>query len=149
MTGAIDVTVSPDGRNVYAVSHGSDAVAVFDRNLSNGTITQKAGTAGCVSDSGHGGECANGRALLNPQGIEVSSDGDHVYVASAQSDAVVVFDRNPTTGAITQKAGTAGCVRAFAGEGCAVGRGLDGATGRGASRPTVVTCTPPASSPMR
>ena len=47
--------------------------------------------------------------------VAVSPDGANVYVASIASfsgvsDGVLVFDRNPSTGALTQKAGTSGCV---------------------------------------
>src|SRR5918999_4440930 len=49
LAGARSVTVSPDGRSAYAASQGSGAVAVFDR-AADGTLAQKPGTAGCVSD---------------------------------------------------------------------------------------------------
>jgi DNA-binding beta-propeller fold protein YncE len=41
------VTVSPDGTSVYVASFASDAVVIFDR-ATDGTLTQKAGTAGCI-----------------------------------------------------------------------------------------------------
>jgi DNA-binding beta-propeller fold protein YncE len=104
------VTVSPDGRSVYVTSLASDAVAVFDRDLSTGALTQKAGTAGCVSETGSGGACTDGVALDGALSVEVSPDGRSVYVTSVDSDAVAVFDRDAATGALTQKAGIAGCV---------------------------------------
>jgi DNA-binding beta-propeller fold protein YncE len=42
--------------------------------------------------------------------VTVSPDGKTVYVASELSDAVAVFARNTTSGALTQLAGLAGCV---------------------------------------
>ncbi len=88
-----------------------------------GTLTQLAGTAGCVSADGTGGLCATGTALDTAFSVAVSPDGSHVYVASPMSNAVAVFARDTGTGALTQLAGTAGCVSADGTGGrCAVGR---------------------------
>ena len=56
----------------------SDAVAVFDRRR-NGKLVQKAGTDGCISDTG-AGPCVDGTALDIPQSVTVSPDGQSVYV---------------------------------------------------------------------
>ncbi len=106
----IGVSVSPDGKSVYSVANGSSAIAIFDRNTTSGALTQKAGTAGCVSDTGTGGTCQDGKALSDPFVIEFSPDGASAYVPSSDDNAVAILDRNTTTGALTQKAGTAGCV---------------------------------------
>ena len=68
-------------------------MAVFDR-AGDGTLTQKPGPAGCISDSG-AGRCRDGTALDSSHSVAVSPDGQSVYVASASSDAVAVFDRAP------------------------------------------------------
>ena len=102
--------VSPDGKHVYVTSFNSNAVAVFARDKTTGALTQLDGTAGCVSDTGTGGECVDGTALVQPFHAAVSKDGKHVYVASFGSAAVAVFARDKTTGALTQLTGTAGCV---------------------------------------
>ena len=57
-----------------------------------GELTQKPGTAGCISEFGNGGACVNGRALDGAIGVAASADGKSVYVASFVSDAVAVFD---------------------------------------------------------
>jgi DNA-binding beta-propeller fold protein YncE len=117
------VTVSPDGTSVYTASL-SGAVAVFDR-AANGTLTQKAGTAGCISEDGSGGDCTDGKALLVAGSVTVSPDGTSVYAASSGSGAVAVFDR-AADGTLTQKAGTAGCISEDGSGGdCTDGKALD------------------------
>ncbi len=127
LAGAFSVSVSPDGENVYVAAFTSDAVAIFDRNPTTGALTQKPGTAGCISESGSGGTCTDGNGLDAASSIEVSPDGSNVYAAALLSDAITIFDRNPTTGALTQKAGTAGCISEDgSGGACADGNALDG-----------------------
>jgi len=130
LDGAYGVAASPDGKSIYIGANSSDAVAVFDRNISNGELTQKAGTAGCVSDTGTAGACQDGVALEGAVGVAVSPDAESTYVASDLSDAVAIFDRNPSTGGLTQKAGTAGCVSETGTVGaCQDGVALDAALG--------------------
>ena len=89
-----------------------------------GDLTQPAGTAGCVSETGTG-PCADGHGLRYPDSVAVSADGKSVYAASDLSRAVVRFNRNTTTGAITQPAGTAGCISETGAGPCADGHGLN------------------------
>ena len=119
------MTVSPDGRNAYVASNASGAVAVFDR-AADGTLTQKAGTLGCISDTG-AGPCGDGTALGGALGVVVSPDGKSAYVASFDSDAVAVFDR-AADGTLTQKPGTAACISDTGAGPCVDGTALDGAS---------------------
>ncbi len=123
--GANSVTVSPDGRSAYVASSISDAVAVFDR-AANGTLSQKAGLAGCISNTG-AGPCVDGTALDGASSVMVSPDGTSVYVSSHSSDAVAIFDRS-ATGTLTQKPGRQGCISQFEIDSCVTGRTLNGAT---------------------
>jgi DNA-binding beta-propeller fold protein YncE len=127
---ASDVAVSPDGANVYVVSTFPGAIAVFDRDSATGVLRQQSGAAGCVSDNGSKGACQRARALVRPAAVVVSPDGKNVYVASEESNAVAIFVRDPTTGALSQAPGSAGCISETpAGERCRKGRALEFADG--------------------
>ena len=97
---ATRVAISPDGKNVYVASSRSDAIAIFRRDARTGTLTQRAGAAGCIAARGAGG-CASARALNGPNSVAVSADGRNVYATSLVSDAVAVFRRDRATGALT------------------------------------------------
>ncbi|HXF00341.1 MAG TPA: beta-propeller fold lactonase family protein [Solirubrobacterales bacterium] len=126
LAGAHSVTVSPDGKSVYVSSFTGpvNAVARLNRSTTTGAISQPAGAAGCVSETG-AGPCADGHGLGVPTGLAVSPDGKSVYVASRGNDAVARFNRNTTTGAISQPAGAAGCVSDEGAGPCANGHGLE------------------------
>jgi DNA-binding beta-propeller fold protein YncE len=122
---ADSVAVTADGKSVYVASISSSAVAVFGRDTTTGVLTQLAGTAGCVSEFGPGENCAVGKALNGAFSVAVSPDGESVYVASSNSDAVAVFRRDTTTGELTQLPGTAGCVSETGSDGaCTDGKAL-------------------------
>jgi DNA-binding beta-propeller fold protein YncE len=109
MGGPVSIAVSPDGRNVYVASAGSDALSVFSRNQRTGVLTQLPGGSGCVSQR-PGGGCVVGRALNEPTSVAVSPDGAHVYVTGRRfPSGLAVFDR-AADGSVTQPAGAAGCV---------------------------------------
>ena len=92
LDGAYSVTVSPDGNHVYAGGYTDDAIAVFSRNSSTGALTyvemQKIGVGGVDGI----------RAVTS---VVVSPDGKHVYATGFHDDAVAVFTRNSSTGALT------------------------------------------------
>ena len=128
LEGASSITVAPDGENVYVASISSDSIAIFDRSTTTGALTQKTGTAGCISDTGTAGACVDGRSLDTAASVAITGDGRHVYAVARSDDALLHFDRNQTTGALTQKAGLPGCITETGGGGCTDGRALDPAS---------------------
>jgi DNA-binding beta-propeller fold protein YncE len=109
----VAVAISPDGHNVYVASQASGSVAVYRRDPATGTLVQLPGTSGCVSEDGtdgHGGTCADGRALEFANAVAISPDGENVYVGAKSTDGLAVLGRDTSTGALTQLAGSAGCV---------------------------------------
>jgi uncharacterized repeat protein (TIGR01451 family) len=92
LAGASAVAVSPDGAHVYVAGETDDAVAVFSRNATSGLLTfveaRKDGLGGVDGLNG-------ARALA------LSDDGHHLYVVGSVDNAVAVFSRNATTGALT------------------------------------------------
>jgi DNA-binding beta-propeller fold protein YncE len=89
---AASVTVSPDGNHVYVAGWADDAVAVFSRNATTGSLTWVE-----VKTDGVGGV----DGLAGAHSVAVSPDGNYVYVAGYGDDAVAVFSRNATTGSLT------------------------------------------------
>ncbi len=122
LNGPNSVAISANGRNVYVTSRGSNTITAFQRNRSTGALRQLPGAAGCISGVPLPG-CATGTALLGPDVVVISPDGKNVYVGSFFGNAVAVFDRDPSSGALTQPAGSAGCI-AVATSGCATGLAL-------------------------
>jgi DNA-binding beta-propeller fold protein YncE len=122
LDGPNSVAISPDGRSVYATSRNSDALTIFSRNRKTGSLAQLPAGFGCVSGLPVP-ICASGRALVGPDVVVVSRDGNNVYVGSFFGNAVAVFNRDHASGALAQPGGTTGCV-AEAIAGCAVGIAL-------------------------
>ncbi|MDQ2699752.1 MAG: beta-propeller fold lactonase family protein [Actinomycetota bacterium] len=126
------VTISPDGRNVYAGSFLGSSIAIFNRDRATGKLTQPADETGCITAVATSG-CAQGLGLSSPEGMAVSGDGQNVYVATAVSNAVISFTRDPATGALTQAADGSGCIVQAALTGCTTGFQLSGANAVAAS----------------
>ena len=106
-----------DGKSLLAVVSGPGEGALLVLNRINGLTP-----AGCFNDDGANG-CTDSRALNGPQGVAVDGTGANVYVASNGSGALAVFNRDKT-GALTQPAGTAGCLNETGAETCLVAPAL-------------------------
>ena len=92
LAGVQGVTVSSDGAHVYTASHDDGAVAVFGRNATTGRLT-------FVEVHKDGVNGVDG--LTGAEWVTASPNGTYVYGVSDSEDAVVVFSRNATTGALT------------------------------------------------
>jgi DNA-binding beta-propeller fold protein YncE len=121
LDGPNSVALSPEGRFLYATSRASNSVTAFHRNTSTGALTQLAPGTGCVAGVPIPG-CTEGRALVGPDVVAVSADGQNVYVGSFFGNAVATFQR-AKNGVLTQAADTTGCI-AEATAGCAAGIAL-------------------------
>jgi DNA-binding beta-propeller fold protein YncE len=128
MLRSTDITISHDGETVYVAGSGEDSIAVLDRDPATGELAPLAGTDACVSSAGATG-CGAGRHMDLLDGVVVSPDDENVYGAAAGDKTISVFDRNTTTGAISQKVGTNGCISSNGFGDCTVGRRLTGVGG--------------------
>ena len=93
------VAISPDGEFLYSVSSGDRAIAIFDRNTGTGTLTP----ISCVEGWSSGPDsCQWGVPGMEngAHSVMVSPDGSSLYAASPVDDAIVGFNRNPSTGAL-------------------------------------------------
>jgi DNA-binding beta-propeller fold protein YncE len=114
------LALSPNGRFLYATSRAASSVTVFRRE-SSGALKQLPGASGCVSGLPIPG-CSLGRALVGPDVVAVSPDGENVYVGSFFGNAIATFKR-ARDGVLYQATDQTGCI----GEGisgCAQGFGL-------------------------
>jgi hypothetical protein len=88
LDGATSVAVSPDGQQVYVAAQAEDALTVFQRDSFAGTLTQ--------SQTQEDGTRING--LDGANDVQVSPDGQYVYVAAFNDSGVSVFERLPVDG---------------------------------------------------
>ncbi len=86
------VSVSPDGRHLYAAAATDAAVAVFRRDPRTGSLTFV---------EVHVDGVAGVDGLAGAWSTTVSPDGQHVYATGFVDQAVVHFRRDATTGALT------------------------------------------------
>jgi len=105
-----ELLVSPDGKFVYTTSENAGTISVFARNKTTGKLTQLPAPEGCLSTTGDGVTCKSALAIAGPRDLSISKNGKHLYVAASDSNAVAIFKRNQTTGALTQPDAPNGCV---------------------------------------
>ncbi|HEV7734698.1 MAG TPA: hypothetical protein VGR62_21170 [Candidatus Binatia bacterium] len=110
------LALSADGTSLYVVSRLDDAVARFERDPTTGALTYQ----GCLTGENESGPTGSGACtpiatsatngtnsgLDELYALVVSPDDASVYAVAESDDAVVRFDRDPATGALTY----AGCI---------------------------------------
>ena len=91
LAGTSGVAVSPDGGHVYLVTENSDKLHVMQRNTGTGALTY----VETLTDDVDGVD-----GLEGAESVTVSPDNKSVYAVSIW-ETVVVFSRDPGTGALT------------------------------------------------
>jgi uncharacterized repeat protein (TIGR01451 family) len=99
LSGVSAVALSHDQNNLYVVSDVDDSLVVFDRSTGSGLLTYAA-----VFTDGSGG--VNG--LGGATDVIISSDDKHLYVAGQLDNAIAIFQRNLSTGAVTYQSSLIG-----------------------------------------
>ncbi len=102
--------ISSDGRYLYAVSPKLNAIVSFAIEPATGALTElPLAQNGCLTGAATAG-CAPATGLLSPDSLTLSPDGTALYASSYDQNELTIFHRDPTTGALSQLSGTAGCV---------------------------------------
>jgi DNA-binding beta-propeller fold protein YncE len=100
LIGAGDISISPNGADVYVTALASDAINHFDRDAVTGALTFE----DCFANAGAGG-CSSPlvNTMASPRDVAVSADGENVYMLAdgASNRSVTNFSRNLTTGNLT------------------------------------------------
>jgi hypothetical protein len=134
------LAISRDGRSLYGVAHGDNAVDSFSRDPTTGALAY----AGCLTgDSTLAGErgAANpctpapgaqpravGSGLGEPGDLAITRDGHSIFVAAPRDAAIARLARNPASGALSfSECLTANQTAARPRGPCAVARGRGGA----------------------
>ncbi len=92
LNGAISVAASLDGSSVYVAGFNDNAIAQFDRSLSNGQLSyRKLYRDGVAGVDG----------LTGAASVVVSADAGFVYAVGQIDDAVATFGRDKGTGDLT------------------------------------------------
>src|SRR5690242_17966160 len=111
LVGSNAIALSPDGKNAYVASPDWDSVSILTRNPLDGGLSPVDSSAGCFDTlPSNYPDCTKYRELGGAEDVAVSNDGKSVYVASLSDDAIVEFERDPSTGLLTPVAGEEGCV---------------------------------------
>lgn len=89
--GAFHISISPDGGHLYVVGYFG-TLTVFARSSVTGELT-------FIESHTNGLNGVDG--IDGASGAVISTDGNHLYVAGTDDDAVALFNRDSTTGRLT------------------------------------------------
>ncbi len=93
LRGARSLVASDDGRLIYLVSQIDNGVTVIEVNTDDSSSPD---FGGLRLRQRLDAQSAGLAGLNQPTGIVLSGDGEQIYVAAANSDAIYVFDRLPS-----------------------------------------------------
>lgn len=81
LDGVSEIHISPDGARLYAASVNSNALAVFNRSLTDGSLSfaQSFTNGGLIS------------GLTQANGVTVSPDNQYIYVAGNADNSIAIF----------------------------------------------------------
>jgi DNA-binding beta-propeller fold protein YncE len=99
MNGVNDLTLSPEGNQLYAVAPASHAIDTFSSAGKEGLAQ-----TGCLTAGAAGGLCSASSLLLSPSALAISPDGKNAYVADSspgRDGRIDILTRNATTGQLT------------------------------------------------
>ena len=114
--------ISPDGRSLYGLSRGDDAVDSFSRDPATGILTYRGcltGSSDLAEDIGNPNPCTplpgatphgDGSGLGQPAALALDPSGRSLVVASSKDSSLSRFARHPAGGALTYR----GCLTANA-----------------------------------
>ena len=87
-----DITLSADGRFMYAAASGDQALMSIQRDNTSGQLSLTQTIENMSPDD---------IGLEGVYGLTISPDGLHLYAVGSQSDSLLVFDINSTDGSLT------------------------------------------------
>lgn len=92
LSGFRNLTLSPDGKQLYLAAFLSDAIAVFNRNEQTGQLTHTQN----INNNTEGFSGLDGVSSLT-----FAADGRHLYTTGFNEDTLVILNRNTQTGHLT------------------------------------------------
>ena len=101
--GASSIAISPDGRHTYVTGFTDNSIAVFDQPPSEGQHDEFTLPLFIESLTNGGMDAALNvvSGIVGATAVNVSPDGQHVYVTGETSNSIAVFSRDQGTGVLT------------------------------------------------
>ena len=96
---ATSLTVSPDGKHLYATGSSGDSISAFSINPGGDDYSFVETEIDGIDDGSDAGGAVDGLNFADD--AAVSPDGKHVYVVGRFDDAIAIFDRNASTGGLS------------------------------------------------